>query len=207
MAPSGADRQRETRQVVISFDLPRVRLCLYAKQYEAVLDCGITSVVQDFGDRSGEKTLDELGVFKPYLAAEEFQKWKIQIDIDGCASSWPGLFTKLLSRSVVLKVEFPAGMEAVVLRPPGALEALHPDLEPFLRSQAHRRLSNRKFGNVRKGLPEMLNNWPSLSPMKTRLRLRSWRLKESFSKKTSPDDERRMSFRLEPGVADMDGHI
>jgi len=43
------------------------------------------------------------------VPVHEFQKWRYQIDIDGNTNSWPGLFTKLLSGSTVLKVASPRG--------------------------------------------------------------------------------------------------
>lgn len=84
--------------------LPRVRLCAYAARHPDLIDAGLTSIVQVVSpaDASG---IDLTTYAKPYIPVGQFIHWKYQIDIDGMTSSWPGFFSKLLSGSVVLKVD------------------------------------------------------------------------------------------------------
>ena len=85
------------------FDLPRVRLCLYAQNHSDIVDAGITSFVQ-LVNIDEEEAIKSCGILKEYVPPQDFANWQYQIDIDGNTNSWPGLFSKLLSNSVVLKV-------------------------------------------------------------------------------------------------------
>jgi len=85
--------------------LPRVKLCEYAAGNSDLIDAGLTGIVQAQAASSDRPVID-LGIYrKDYIPVEQFNRWKFQIDIDGMTSSWPGFFSKLLSRSVVLKID------------------------------------------------------------------------------------------------------
>ncbi|MDI7776351.1 glycosyl transferase family 90 [Asticcacaulis sp. EMRT-3] len=86
-------------------DLPRVRLCAIAAENPDLIDAGISWLVQGFEGRKAE--LEDAGYMRDYMSAEQFCRWKYQIDIDGNTNSWPGLFQKLLSGSPVIKVGTP----------------------------------------------------------------------------------------------------
>ena len=84
--------------------LPRVRLCLRAKRADAagLLDAGFTGFAQLL---AGEKNLlESLDLTRPFVEPEQFPNWMFHIDVDGNTNSWPGLFNKLLTGSVVLKI-------------------------------------------------------------------------------------------------------
>jgi len=88
-------------------NLPRLRLCELADQSDNqyLFDVGISSFAQ-----LSKKEVEEIKVagyernFLPISASAHF---KYQIDIDGNSNAWAGLFQKLLSESVVLKVASP----------------------------------------------------------------------------------------------------
>lgn len=89
------------------FDLPRVRLCLRAREPEAIglVDAGFTGFVQlQYGE---EERLRAMDLARPFVEPERLPEWKLHIDIDGNTNSWPGLFTKLLSGAAILKVASP----------------------------------------------------------------------------------------------------
>jgi hypothetical protein len=90
--------------------LPRVRLCEIGAGHLDLIDAGITKVAQ-IGDPGAEPWIQEAGLMRPHVPAESFQQYKYQIDIDGNTTSWPGLFMKLLTGSVVLKVPPRRGLE------------------------------------------------------------------------------------------------
>ncbi len=92
------------------FDLPRVRLCRRAMEADlnAYVDAGITAFVQL--ENSEEKLqLQQLGIAREPVASEDLPNWMFLIDIDGNTNSWSGLFEKLLTGSVVLKVQSERG--------------------------------------------------------------------------------------------------
>ena len=53
--------------------------------------------------------MEAAGLIRGSVPAEDFLKFKYQIDIDGNSNSWPGLYHKLLTGSPVLKVASPNG--------------------------------------------------------------------------------------------------
>lgn len=83
--------------------LPRIRLCAIGQENQNLIDAGITHIAQ-MPDTKSEQELRNSGVMRPFIPAEEFRRYKYQIDIDGNTNSWPGLFQKLLTGSPVLKV-------------------------------------------------------------------------------------------------------
>ena len=87
-------------------DLPRVKLCILATHQEnmAFLDAGISGLAQA-GSKADIDLLNRMGMMRDFVPPLQFQSWKYHIDIDGNTNSWPGLFQKLLSGSVVLKVD------------------------------------------------------------------------------------------------------
>jgi hypothetical protein len=86
----------------------RVRLCQIAKDYndEQFIDAKITKLIQ-IKDREVKQFIQNANLVDSYISSIEFIKYKYVIDIDGNSNSWPGLFTKLLTGSCVLKVESP----------------------------------------------------------------------------------------------------
>lgn len=88
-------------------ELPRVQLCqLQGRSGGEVLDVGLTGLAQ-IGDPASQDQIKRSGLMKPFLAANEFQSYRYQIDIDGNTNAWPGLLTKLATGSPVLKVSSP----------------------------------------------------------------------------------------------------
>ena len=83
--------------------LPRVRLCEIAADNLELIDAGITKITQ-ISDPAAATWIADAGLLRPHVPPELFQQYKYQIDIDGNTTSWPGLFMKLLTGSVVLKV-------------------------------------------------------------------------------------------------------
>ena len=102
-ASTGSDLTKENWQ-----NNRRVRLCQIAKKYndEQFIDAKITKLVQ-IKERGVKKLIRNANLLDSYIPTVEFLKYKYVIDIDGNSNSWPGLFTKLLTGSCVLKVESP----------------------------------------------------------------------------------------------------
>jgi len=89
--------------------LPRLNLCRIANQ-EAIknkFDIGVSSAAQI--TRMEEKEIREAGYFKSFFPILSSNQYRYQIDIDGNTNAWAALFQKLLSGSVVLKVDSPHG--------------------------------------------------------------------------------------------------
>ena len=86
-------------------ELPRIRLCELARSHEAagLIDAGITTPTRAAAEVAAA------GYVTDPVPSHDFQHWKYQIDIDGHTNSWPGLFTKLLTGSTVIKVASPRG--------------------------------------------------------------------------------------------------
>jgi hypothetical protein len=91
-------------------ELPRVRLCALARSAASkkLIDACITEITQ-VNDSAAIAEITNSGYLASYVPPHDFPKWKYQIDIDGNTNSWPGLFVKLLTGSVVLKVASPRG--------------------------------------------------------------------------------------------------
>jgi Glycosyl transferase family 90 len=89
--------------------LPRVRLCAIANQLEHrdLFEVGISSFAQV--SKREAKEIKTSGFAKDFVPINNCAQFKYQIDIDGNSNAWSGLFQKLLSGSVVLKVESPHG--------------------------------------------------------------------------------------------------
>jgi hypothetical protein len=89
-------------------NLPRVRLCQLGRQDRPDLyDVGLTGVVDRTPQESA--TLQALDLHADFVDPRQFSDYKYHIDIDGHTNSWPGLFYKLLSGGLVLKVTPPHG--------------------------------------------------------------------------------------------------
>ena len=84
--------------------LPRVQLALMGRFHDSI-DAKITDLSQ-FGPLL--PTLEHMMLGLDVLGSREDNaenlNYKYLIDVDGNTNSWPGLFTKLLSRSVVIKL-------------------------------------------------------------------------------------------------------
>lgn len=87
--------------------LPRVQLCRLARRLGDQADVGLSAVTDAF--RAAEPTLRAEELVRPFVPAEATADVQLHVDIDGNSNSWPGLFTKLLSGSPVLKVASPQG--------------------------------------------------------------------------------------------------
>jgi hypothetical protein len=90
--------------------LPRIRLCQISRQYQGtgLIDAGISSVVQ-FGDPRIAEEIKKAGLVAGFVSWRDWIKYKYLIDIDGNSSPWSNLFQRLLTGSVVLKVESAKG--------------------------------------------------------------------------------------------------
>jgi hypothetical protein len=86
-------------------DLQRIRLCEIASNVsnQNFFDVGVSSIVQL--NKGDEIEIKKLGYFKQFMPVSCINTYKYLIDIDGNSNAWSGLFQKLLSGSVVLKVE------------------------------------------------------------------------------------------------------
>ena len=91
-------------------DLARAKLCVAAKNAPAgmSLDVGFTHVVQA-RSLTEEQEIKDANLMRPWVPSNEFSAYKYHLDIDGNTNSWSGLFLKLLSGGIVLKVESAAG--------------------------------------------------------------------------------------------------
>jgi len=86
-------------------NLPRVKLCnLIKTSNEVGYDVGISQIVQ-IREIEEIKYINSLGILKDYVPPLQNISYKYQIDIDGNTNAWPGLFHKLLSGSLVFKIE------------------------------------------------------------------------------------------------------
>ncbi len=90
-------------------DLQRIKLCELASNAEkqALFDVGLSSIVQL--NRSAENEIKTLGYLKDHKSIRIIHSFKYLIDVDGNSNAWSSLFLKLLSGSVVLKVESAGG--------------------------------------------------------------------------------------------------
>jgi hypothetical protein len=90
--------------------MPRLQLCELGQQFPEVFDVGITQIAGVNDDPLVIRDyLEQKDFLRPYVPTENMPQFKYQIDIDGYTNSWPGLFTKLLSGSPVLKILSPLG--------------------------------------------------------------------------------------------------
>ncbi len=89
-------------------DNRRIRLCNLAKEYgdQQFIDAKITRLTPT-KERGVKQLIRDANLVDSYIPTIEFIKYKYVIDIDGNSNSWPGLFTKLLTGSCILKVESP----------------------------------------------------------------------------------------------------
>ena len=83
----------------------RIKLCKLAENLgNKLLDAKITKIVQ-VENQLVKEEIQSSGLVAPVVPNIDFIQYKYLIDIDGNSNSWPGLFTKLLMGSCVLKVE------------------------------------------------------------------------------------------------------
>ncbi len=90
-------------------DLQRIKLCELASnaKNQALFDVGLSSIVQL--NKNDENEIKTLGYLKDHKSIKLINSFKYLIDVDGNSSAWSSLFLKLLSGSVVFKVESVAG--------------------------------------------------------------------------------------------------
>lgn len=85
--------------------LDRIKLCEIAAAHKetGLFDVGLSSVVQCPPDQMQE--IGRSGLISGPIPWQQWNRYKFQIDIDGNASAWAGLFQRLLTGSPVLKVQ------------------------------------------------------------------------------------------------------
>ncbi|MBV9785226.1 MAG: hypothetical protein JO264_15555 [Acidisphaera sp.] len=88
--------------------LPRVQLVRHTEQFGSRYNVGLSSVVQ-IRDSEELEAIKASGLMKEVVDPVAYQHYKYVIDIDGNTNAWAGLFQKLLSGSVVLKIASPKG--------------------------------------------------------------------------------------------------
>jgi hypothetical protein len=88
--------------------LPRIQLCMIARENGEFIDAGISKVAQSLTPNEDQE-ISASGLMRDGVPFETFASYKYQIDIDGNSNSWPGLFQKLLTGNPVLKVASPHG--------------------------------------------------------------------------------------------------
>ncbi len=90
-------------------DLQRIKLCEIASdsKNQHLFDVGLSNIVQL--NKSAENEIKILGYLKDYKSIKLINTFKYLIDVDGNSNAWSSLFLKLLSGSVVLKVESEGG--------------------------------------------------------------------------------------------------
>jgi len=92
--------------------LPRSRLCELSRRHEqtGLFDVGFASVAQFHDAKAVEHEITRAGLMRGFVKAEEWNRYKFHIDIDGNSNAWAALFQKLLTGSPVLKVESSRGL-------------------------------------------------------------------------------------------------
>ena len=87
-------------------EMPRARLCRLAREMgEEWGDIGLVELFHISAADADE--LRHTRLLKPKVSWKELSNYRFHIDIDGHASSFAGLFLKLLSGGLVLKVQSP----------------------------------------------------------------------------------------------------
>jgi hypothetical protein len=87
--------------------LQRIALCELSRFYPQHLDAGLSGIVQV--DQDSAEQIAKSGFVKEFFPSAELHKYKYLVDIDGNTNAWSGLFEKLITGSVVLKVQSPRG--------------------------------------------------------------------------------------------------
>lgn len=90
-------------------DMPRARLCQIAKAVKADwLDIGLVELF-DISEADAALLIAH-GLTKERVPWKKLNQYRFHVDIDGHANSYAGLFRKLLSGGLVLKVASPQGL-------------------------------------------------------------------------------------------------
>ena len=86
-------------------DLQRIKLCAIASSAtnQNLFDIGLSSIVQL--NKQDAAQIERLGYLKQFIPIELASCYKYLVDVDGNSNAWSALFQKLLSGSVVLKVD------------------------------------------------------------------------------------------------------
>ncbi|MBC6477192.1 MAG: hypothetical protein GDA56_04785 [Hormoscilla sp. GM7CHS1pb] len=87
--------------------MARFRLCQFVTDLENkdLFDMKITRITNRFSSPEVIEEIKNSGFIAPFSAAIDQVKYKYLLDIDGHASTWTGLFLRLLTGSTVLKVD------------------------------------------------------------------------------------------------------
>ncbi len=87
--------------------IPRIKMCEICNAVDdpSLFDVGVTGLAQISKNEINE--IRNSGLIRDYFPITESNRYKYQIDIDGNTNAWAGLFQKLLSDSVVLKIASP----------------------------------------------------------------------------------------------------
>jgi hypothetical protein len=83
---------------------PRVRLCLMLRGAPGV-DAKIVGAAQSPDPAAEEAQMRAAGIFADRVPSEQWLLRKFALDIDGNTNAWTNLFTRLLMRCCVLKIE------------------------------------------------------------------------------------------------------
>jgi hypothetical protein len=91
--------------------LERVRMCLNLRGCSEpdLFDVGLSSVIQF--PKSVSDEIEKSGLKGNFIPADQWNRFKYLLDIDGNSSPWSNLFQKLLSGSAVLKVDSYRGLQ------------------------------------------------------------------------------------------------
>jgi hypothetical protein len=122
-------------------DMPRARLCQIAKATpNEWFDVGMVDIF-DVSDSNADH-LRAMKLIKDRVSWKELNTFRYHIDIDGNANSFAGLFMKLLSGGLVLKVASPDGYRQWYydqLRPWENFVPIHSDLSDLVEVAAYYR--------------------------------------------------------------------
>ena len=84
----------------------RVKLCeITSREPPHLFDVGISGFGQFRDDEQIKAEVEAAGILRDFVPITQAHRWRYQIDIDGYSNAWHGLFQKLLTGSVVFKVE------------------------------------------------------------------------------------------------------
>jgi hypothetical protein len=88
-----------------AMNLPRVSLCRVANERANIpfMDVGLVGLSAILSEEDC-LSLRAMGYERDYVPPTHFDRWRLHIDIDGSTNSWSGLFQKLLSGGLVLKI-------------------------------------------------------------------------------------------------------
>ena len=86
--------------------MPRIKLCRLAKELndKKALDIALSKVVS-LTNPEHQARIHALGIVEEEVPFRRFLQFRYQLDIDGFSNAWKSCFLKLLSGSLLFKVE------------------------------------------------------------------------------------------------------